>query len=546
MPSVNNVTLDEYNPNTQYYLIKQNLININSNLNEIDEFMDKTTVKNIEKLDLFRSIMQYSESFLLFFIAKIKNETSMEYISNIKIEAVLKACDYFKLNRFDKYVEDESLEYDDFNDLIKQVFNLNNPNKFGEIKKILANITYFYEYYKDAYNSFKHGLRIVERKITHVDIDLLTHPLRIREDYVEIFCNYKQKFYSLIIPVDLLFNDSKEVLEDIHEIFNFLMKKNNYQTDLDFEYISQTTFSTDYVRITNDKQNYSIILAKFNELKKLHSTIYDYHYAKLNFNGNTKVTITVNDEPSYDYPFNILLNKDQMNLEPTQYISDILIDHSLILNPSQMNILKNISKEIDLNNQLQVEFEGLDAMTASPTINISISENLKEFNENIIKGLKIFEQFLENPINIPYNLTEKTKEEIIEFKNSSTKSDRYHSLYETLKTQNNQKEECYLIIWKKHKIADYKYLGYSFNTNNYQVVLEDRQGKKYELTCNHKIKLSCNIKILMEVLKNTFKNGESLNELNKYSLENSFYLGRITKKELEFKENILIFNLFMK
>ena len=50
----------------------------------------------------------------------------------------------------------------------------------------------------------------------------------------------------------------------------------------------------------------------------------------------------------------------------------------------------------------------------------------------------------------------------------------------------------------------------------------------------------------MEVLKNTFKNGESLNELNKYSLENSFYLGRITKKELEFKENILIFNLFMK
>lgn len=539
-------TINNYNPSTQYYLIKQNINTLNIELNDFDEFIDKVFIKNVQKLDIFRSVMQYAESFFIFFIAKIKNKNSMEDITNIKVESVLKICNYFKLNSFDEYVEDLSLDYENFNDLLEKMFGLEELEKVNEIKKILRNIAYFYEYYKDAYNSIKHGLRLVEKKITHAKISLIENQIALIDDYVEIFCNFKNRFYSLIIPISLLFDNSLNVLEDIHELFNFLMKTNKYKSNNDFEYESTTDFSTDYVRINNENYNYSIILPKFDEFEKLNSENYDYYYANLDFNGRSKLTINVSDEPSYEYPFNILLDEDEMTIEPTGIIKDILIDHSLILNIPQMKILKRINEKIESNIQLTVDLEALNGIETSENINITISDNLKDFDDEIIQGLYILNNILQEEIQLPYNLTKNQKEKIIEFKNSSNKVELANSVLNNLFNSIKPKEEAYLIIWDENRIIKHEFLGHAFSLGNYQLFLEDKEGRKCEIIRNHKVTLSCDMCDFIEKLTQIYEDGHSIEELNSYNLQKKFNVLKFEKNEFEFKENIILFNFFIK
>lgn len=539
----NEITINTYNPNTQYYLIKQNINNLNIDLEGFDEFIDKPFIKNVQKLDIFRSVMQYAESFFLFLFAKINKETSMESITTIKIETVLTMSNYFKLGEFDDYCSNTDVEFENFYELITDIFNIEEVEKIDEIKKILTNISYFYEFYKDAYNSIKHGLRLIEKKFTHAKIDSLAENFEIIDDYVEIFCNFKNRIYSLLLPISIVFNESLGILEEINEIFNFLMRTNKYENQNNFDYQSKTQFSQDYVKITTNYDKCTIIFPKNEKLEQFQSSSGNYHYAKLDFNGRSKLTISLNQDPSYDFPFNILLDEDNWAMEPRQIIKNILIDHSLILNPQQIRILKKVNEKIESNSQIIIEFDNNNEIVASENIHIIISDDLKEYDENILQSLKILENFGDIE-EIPFNLTNEAKNKLLEFKNSSNKPEIANSTIEYLKNSAKHKEEAYIIIRENNEIIDTKYIGYSFNEFNYQFIGIDNEGRESELICNHGIKFKEKEDVYKFIngLSETFIDGELTDDLKNYSLKKGFYMEQFLKMENTFKEKILLFN----
>ena len=214
--------IKNHNPNNQYYLIKQNILNLDKEVFVFDEFLDMDNFRLFQKIDIFRGTVQYLEEFLLYFLAKFKDNEYAEVLARTDNRSI--------------FVEmDEILKLDDLVDLLVHKFELNESN-VGEFIIILKYIMRFFIVYKEVYNSIKHGFRVYPYNFNYFMLgndEIPYERFDISDDYIQFVCK-KDDVYTLAFPIDCLVEDSQVVLEYIHESFNFIMRKNYYENSKDF------------------------------------------------------------------------------------------------------------------------------------------------------------------------------------------------------------------------------------------------------------------------------------------------------------------------
>lgn len=388
--------LENHNPNNQYFLIKQNIKNLNSDVFEFDEFIDKENFKRFQKIDIFRGTVQYLEEFLLYFLAKFNNEKYSEVLARTDNKKIFeKMTLIFKLN--------------DLSTLLMDKMELNELN-VNDFLNILKNIMDFFTAYKDIYNSIKHGFRVFPYDFNYFMLgndEIPYEKLDISEKYVQFICKHEKIIYTVAYPIDCLVEDSDVVLEYINECFNFIMGKNNYENSIDFSCPSTKKFNH-YVHLRNGE---ATIFFKYDKwFDKYLSKNELFFTAKFSHKGN-KFKIHLSAVPEYPFLVHMETNKilstspELFDIKNINFIS--FSEHGSI---DQVKILNELLTSNDENFNYSAEFNGFEY--ECPNVNLEKLSKLN-FEEKIINILFRLKQILEIEIYYPVNLHEKQYELLI-------------------------------------------------------------------------------------------------------------------------------------
>lgn len=495
--------IKNHNPNNQYYLIKHNIQNLDKDVFVFDEFFDKDNFRLFQKIDIFRGTVQYLEEFLLYFIAKFKDKEYSE---------VLVRTD----NRRLFVVMEEILKLDDFAGLLVHKFELNESN-VGEFIIILKYIMRFFTVYKDVYNSIKHGFRVYPYNFNYFMLGNDEVPYErfdINEEYIQFVCKKEDNVYTLAFPIDCLVGDSQLVLECIHESFNFIMKKNNYEDCKDFEYLIEKDF-TNYVTLRNGE---STLFFKSDEWfdKYLYSNPLKF-YAKFSKSKN-KIVISLSVVP--EYPFIILIkNKELLTTAPDVFnIEKIeLISYSNHADIEQIQIINDLGNSAD-DFKLFVEFNN-DEYECS---NFDLGE-LADFNfeEDLINKLIILKNILGIEVNYPFQLAEKQYELLTEHDGRFDKRIDAQNFVDELKKYNRDVVDVFLnVVDLEGKLVANRFLGHTYNLNMLNYFKSNDSIDKKWIVGARITNISSNIFFVLSSIQKILFNGENLNDLEKYDFLN--------------------------
>lgn len=515
---LNKEIIEKENPSIQYYLIKQNYATLKNDLIYIDDYIDTEFIKKAQKLEIFRGLMQYIEEFTLYFLSILKEQD----ISIFLIKTWNKEINNFYYTAVNEPRELLSnYNYNNFNELFNNVFKCNDKKSLLNINTVMYNISYFWNNYKDMYNSIKHGYRFFKKDITHFSIEN-EELIPIDEEYIEVICKVDSNPYSLIYPINYLLELSMAILEDVNNIFNFLLRSNQFMEEKLFNYTSKTNLLNNYVKVYNGEV--SLFLPNNPNLgdKINKGGIYKFCHFSLN---NNKLSVFINDSNSIDYPFGVIfkLSKNNHNF-PFSYVSEIYLINSIWFDVSQAYILKIVNK-IQRNNNFKYEFINDSSLKPENNMVFKIDDEIINFPEDILEKLIKLEKILEIDIPTPFNLTDIQKTELSNFNPSSLTRKECNEFLINLKNQNIDKLKIYLVFNKEDNVIE-KYLGYTFDLDFFKI------GEKNikEVGKNFSVNFCCNPEMnLFEIFVNMQEkliDGESLDLLNFSNINNiHFYTG---------------------
>lgn len=505
---------EKENPSIQYYLIKQNYLNLKNNFINIDEFIDKDFIKKAQKLEIFRSVMQYIEEFTLYFSS---------FLDKQDISILLVKTQNKKINKLYDMIENNSEDllsrynYKSCNELFYNVFNCNDERSLLNIKKVMYNIAYFWNNYKDIYNSIKHGYRFFKKDITHFSIDDEKNELiPINEEYIEIICKFDSNPYSLIYPINYLLDLSMNILEDIYNIFNFLLRTNQYKNEELFKFFSKTNLSNNYIKAYNGEV--SLILPNSPDLKDKFTKGLIFKFC--NFSLNKKnLSISLNDSQSTDFPFGILLklSKSQDNL-PFSRVSEIHLINSVWFDVSQVYNLKKIN-EFQLSNNLKYKFVNDTSLKPKDELIFYIDDKIINYPDTILEKLVNLEKILGIDIPTPFDLTDMQKKKLVSFNSTSLNYKQCNEFLINLKSLNRDKLKIYLIINKNKKIIK-KYLGHTFDLDFFKIDKKNIKDIGNNFSANFCFDSEINLLEIFINMKEKLIGGESLDSLSFNNMDN--------------------------
>ena len=492
--------IENNNPDNQYYLIKQNIKNLENDVFEFDGEFNKDDFKLFQKIDIFRGTVQYLEEFLLYFIAKFYNEKYSEVLSRTNNQDIFK-----KMSNI--------LELSNLSNLLIDKLELNEFN-VDEFILALNNIIRFFTIYKDAYNSIKHGFRVFPFEFDSFLLgndELPYEKLNINDNYIQFLCKNGDNIYTLGYPIDCLVKDSEVVLEYIHECFNFLMRKNNYGDNLDFQCSSIKKLNK-YVNLRNGE---ATIFFKydmwFDKYLSGNSLIF---YAKLAKKGN-KITIHLSDV--LEYPFLICIEtKEILSTSPNLFDIENLkfIEFSEEGEIDQVSILYDIlSSEGDFN--YYVEFRKYKYECPRP--NFSNIDDF-DFECKIIKILCRLKQILQTKIYYPFKLSQNQYQLLTNHEGKFDKKVDAENFVNELKKDNRTIINVFLnVIDSQSKVVDKRFLGFTYDLSflNY-FNLEQLEDEKHFYFREFK-DISGNVILILDIIKNHLNGGNDLSDLERYN-----------------------------
>lgn len=441
--------LENHNPNNQYYLIKQNIKNLNGDVFEFDEFMDEENFRRFQKIDIFRATVQYIEEFLLYFLAKFNNE---------KYSEVLARTDNKKI--FEKM--EQIFELEDLSNELMDKFGLKEFN-VNNFLNALKNIMRFFTVYKDIYNSIKHGFRAFPYDFKSFKLGNDEVPYEnfdISEKYIQFICKHEEIIYTVGYPIDCLVEDSDVVLEYIHECFNFIMRKNNYDDSTDFSCTSTKEFNH-YVYLRNGE---ATLFFKYDKRfdKYLSGNKLGF-YAKFSQKGN-KFKIHLSAVP--EYPFLVHVETNQISSTSPELFDIKMIKFVLFseeVDICQVKILNKLLNSNGENFNYSVEFNGFEY--GCPNIDLEEIKTLN-FEENIINILFILKQILKIEIYYPLTIHEKQYELLINHNGRFDTKNSAKDFVKELKKYNNTVINVFLdVLDSEGNSFDERFLGSTYELN---------------------------------------------------------------------------------
>ena len=528
---VEEVIKSSCNPDLQYFLIKEKYYYLDKQMTKLDDSVDFTFFLKNKKLDVFRSMIQYVEEFLFYFYGKISNYENIEYeMSKIKISDILKLCTYVVEDKFEEYSKDKS--YENVEELFKKVFDIDSINK--NIIDIIVYICHFYVTYNDIYNSMKHGYSVLDIEFNGVEISLLENILSFNDEFIEFYCgNNNIRFYKTIVPLNLLIKEVLNILEATRDIFNFMMKTNDYLDNTEFNNRYDDIFSQ-YCKVYNGDN--IVILPNVEEFKEIESSNIRFCYGKFDLSKST-IRIELSENISKEFPFHIVLWDNRKSISPKYTITDIFVSNSLYLNVNELVNLKKINELIN-NGNYQIKVLNEDVFV-SQSIKFMISDEINDFNDGILENLKILGQILQIDLNLPFNLNNEQKKLILDFNNKN--KENAEILYEKLMNDIKTRINVYVDTYKNGNV-NREYLGYSFK-DIYRIF--DENDVEIEVDHCFPMKNKKIRKIIKEV-QSDLDDSKKFNFSKLTKADKIMSVQRYTNEELGFKEDFLIFHIPLK
>lgn len=517
--------LKNHNPNNQYYLVKHNIKNLENDVFEFDEFIDKDNFKLYQKIDIFRGTMQYIEEYLLYFFAKFYGE---------KYSKVLARTD----NRHIFQKINDIQELDDLPNKLIKTLKLNESN-VTEFISGLNNITNFFITYKDIYNSIKHGFRAFPYKFDYFKIgnDKIPYEkLDISEDYIEFICKSGEIIYSLGFPIECLVEDSEIVLEYVHELFNFTMRKNKYENNSNFQ-CPNTKGYNKYIHLRNGE---ATLIFKYDEWFETYLSgnelIFYGNFEKNNYKLKIKLS------PIPEYPLIIcVVTLNSLSTSPKLFEVNKLkiIKFNEQGDIDQIKILNELKNSIDDDMKFVVEFNN----EKYECNNLDLGEyNDYEFEEHIINiGTKL-KKILHINVSYPFKLAEKQYELLTKHDGNFEKKIDAENFVKEIKKYNRTSVNVFLAIKNtKEGIVSKKFLGNTFNLNILKFFnlekLEDEE-KIYSYAFKE---IPTNASFVLSSIQEHLYGGNELFNLEKYNFIDELYIKIGYDKKLWANEyNILI------
>ena len=382
--------IKNHDPNNQYYLIKQNIKNLENEVYEFDEFINKDNFKKFQKIDIFRGAVQYLEEFLLYFFAKFEDVEYHVALSRTDNRDIIE-----KVNAL--------LEIENLSQSLIEKFDLNGDN-VSDFIEVFKNIVSFFTMHKDVYNSIKHGFRVFPYDFDYFELgnDEVTYErLDIDDEYVEFICKHEETIYTLGYPIDCLVEDSEVVLDQIHEIFNYIMGKSNYENSENFKYSPTKEFNK-YIKLRNGE---ATLFFKHNEwFKKYLSNDKLYFYSEL-IKERNKIKMQLSTVP--EYPFLVMLEtKQELTTSPELFnVEKIkIIEFDKRGDIEQIKLLKEIQESInDEEFKFHLKFNNIEYECKN--IDLGYYSDY-EFEENIIDIIIRLKQILGINVAFPFSLSE--------------------------------------------------------------------------------------------------------------------------------------------
>ncbi|MBP2045148.1 hypothetical protein [Methanobacterium aggregans] len=365
--NIDAVVKGEHDPDILYFFIKQSIKNLGKE-KRIDITVPeekKLKINLIFDLEVFRAVMQYIEEFGIYFLSNINKSSDLsKSIVETRPNEIKTAFQNFIDDGHNDFAKKKG--YKDYKDLLKQVFsitsqsiNADRKEVYGNLKNCIDMIAWFFIYYSDLYNAIKHGSRVFPQNYHKMDIidnkneTILT--VNIDEPYFEAICKDSKKstsdVYAMIYPVNLLITDSIRILEDVHEIFNFLRKTNKYKKSSSFNYKIIDNF-LGYKKIYNE--DHSIFLTGVPELDKI-SSGEPILYAKISIKGNT-IEYHISNKKSIEYPFSVRFGQDYSHSPKPGTKSDLKISSSLYMDVEQLHNMIKLKELASSHNNINVLF----------------------------------------------------------------------------------------------------------------------------------------------------------------------------------------------
>lgn len=546
---LNSTVNDNHNPDIQYYLIKQNIQNLNEKLLCIDSCIDEESIRISQKIDIFRGIMQYTEEFLLYFLAKSNKDNVAVFISKTMPSTIIDFLGYYKKGEVDDYAS--KLRFKDFYSLLSDVFQVDNVNNesLSNIKNTLDKITYFFYFYKDMYNSIKHGSRAFQQSFSHFDLFFDGEPdykqrIFIDEKYIKFICKKDDSIYPLIYPLNALLEDSILVLEDVREIFNFLRKTNKYKDSCLFDYASETTFSK-YLMTYNGKA--SIFLPYSNELNEFVSSPYMVRYCQFNISKN-KIYILLSQQQSYEFPFQILIkNNKRFSTRPDLFdVKYIRLVSSIEPDIKQMRIIREMNNLINSDLDYTVIFKENDKeVFKDNSLNMNFPDIFLDFDEHALEILILLEKILQIEIPVPFSLSDEHYKLLESHASKFDKKEEASKFLEKLKSKNISKLNFFLnIIDENENLINEKVLGYTFDLgflkignvdifNNYGSfeISDKSDGTPFKF---------------FDLMAKKLNNNDDLSDISSYHFLNKISFASDYHESFWFKEFTVIFTIIKK
>lgn len=528
---VEEVMKSSCNPDLQYFLIKEKYYYLNNQMIKLDDSVDFTFFLKNKKLDVFRSMVQYVEEFLFYFYAKISNCENIEYeMGKIKISNILKLCTHVVEDKFEDYAKYQG--YENVEELFKKVFDIDRVSK--NIIDIILYICHFYVTYNDIYNSMKHGYSVLDFDFNAAKISLLEEVLSFDDEFIEFYCgNNDVEFYKAIVPLNLLINEVLNILEATRDIFNFMMKTNDYLDSAEFNNRYEDIFSQ-YGKVYNGDN--IVILPNVEEFEDIGSSNIRFCYGKFSLSRST-IRIELSENISKEFPFYMVLWDNTKSINPKYTITDISVANSLYLNVNELINLKKIN-DLIISGNYQIEILN-DEVLVSQSIKLMLGDEINEFDDNILNNLKILGLILQKDLNLSFNLTNEQKSLILDFNNKN--KENAEKLYEKLMDEVKTRINVYVDTYKNGNVTK-EYLGYSFE-DIYRIFVEN----DVELEIDHTFPIKN--KKIRKIIKRVHSDLDDskrfdFSKLNK--ADNMVSVQRYTNEELGFKEDFLIFHIPLK
>lgn len=538
--------MDERQDPDIFYFFIQDLFN---NINKTDfsaVHQESYKITQIAYLEVFRSVMQYIEEFALYFFAYCdKNMDLAEGIVKTKPKVIKTIFQQLNDDQHDIFAENYG--YSNYNDVLMQVFTIssipitvNRKEIYDNLKKGIDKIAWFFIYYSDLYNAIKHGHRIFPKNISKLNIGNKEELINIdnNEAYFEAICKDSNSggIYTICYPIKLLVENSIRVLEDVHELFNFMRKKNGYKKSSPFKYNVTDNFLK-YVKAYNEE--YCLFLRDIIELNKIH-TIPKLKYAKLIVNRSV-IQFNLTDKKSLEYPFLIRLGEDYYQSPKPGTISDLKISYSSYLDITQLDNLMKLKKfQVKPAKNIKIIF--VNDKTGETTSKLKFGELNSfqlpiKYKEDIIALLVKFKKITQKTIPVPQFMSQ-TQIQILNF-HKNKKKWKLNEVKKVIKDLKKNKNDIASIIIRKVYLngeIDDIFLGTTKNMNILNFTI-DESPKRYKTGIKELVDNNFRIKVFMDPNQFINRLKSTLSRIDEDTFCNSQYSDEEFGMEMSVKLN---------